>query len=766
MKLKNKNTEPLGYILDGIRKKLLITILSLITGLILIVPFIKPVSILYNINSIDPIGVESINFETYVPNKGYQHVVGNLFRIKSTMKNVLNPLNCTNGTASAVILLHDWNWGIGKESLIKYSIEISRRGFVVLAIDLPGNGHTTGFSTSIAPNADLEPYIISASINYLKRLCYVNSSSIGIVGFGYGASAAALSAGILKENLNATVLINGFYNFTDLLISNNGLLQRNVIEFEFDESIIHLKSIKGIQIKPDDMNTLLNIYSMFRGDSEFLKEMIIPGTTNLNRTILRKYDAVEYLSNATPNSLLFIHSIKNDIYSNNQSGQGFNSSTNGALYIPLDWDHEIQNCDNVTWIIINFLKEKLFGIELPNLGSALHTYSQQTDALGFSTNEFFTGMPSLLKSLIYLFGAAVPVSLIINVFYFSKKYEIKRTKRQQELQSLPKAEREVRFKGGNYRKVFTGVIFQIIFASILLWMVGNGFETGTSVITITTIYYITFYFTLIYIPDEAEIKLQKGIPLEKPLKNLEYYLKTPKKNKLYILLLTCTIISIVCLFFGLTIPVPTMLNKPLDSPASALLCAGIFLILTALLYIRKIIIENENKISWVDFDLDFYSLVKSGVCGISSGLNIFVAFNNVVFWIRYPFMLGARTEFFGFVVIASIIFAVGFHLWTEVILRKTIHFGFTRKKKIIAWIISTLIGTGLSIIAGYLITIKSFNVGFLLPFNLSFIFGLLCGFAYLIARLIELISSEKGILTSTIYTSIVFVAIAAIFVRI
>ncbi|MHA1341460.1 MAG: dienelactone hydrolase family protein [Promethearchaeota archaeon] len=763
MSLKEKLDVILIKLLKGPRKKILILVLSVITALFLILPFIKPVSVLYNVDSNNPLGVESVNFEMVLSEGKIEHIVGQLYRTKSVMHNLEDPLNPKDAYAPGVVLLHDWNWGVGKESLIKYSIEIARRGFVVLAIDLPGQGHTTGTPPALVPSVDLEPYVINASINYLRSLPYVNSSSIGIVGFGYGGSAAGLSAGVLKTNINATIIVNGFLNFTDWLINNEtGILKSNNIEFDMNETIIHLKSINGIQITPADMADIIKLYSLVRGNPILFEEAIIPNTTNLNRTVLKKYDAVEVLGDATPNSLLFIHSLKDSSYGyTNQSGQGYNASINGATYCPIDWKRDLTDNDNATWIILNFLKQKLMLYELPNKGTVFATYSQSTDSLGFTTDGVFGSMPTLLKSLIFLFGAAIPVCFIINIIYYSKKFEVDRA-----MQEIPEDERLVRFTGGNYKKVFTGIVFQLIFASLLLWIVGNGFESSVSILSITAIYYIAFYFTMIYIPDEAEIKIQRKIPLDQPLKHLKYYYETSKKEKLITLIITIGIVGGSCFIFGQIIPPTTNFKMPVDGPSIILLCSGIVLILSALVFIRNIIIKSEGKISWTDFGLDFYSLIKSGTCGISSGLSIFIIFNHVVFWIRYPFNLGARTDFFAFVLMCSIIFAVGFHLWSEIILRKTIFYGKSTKMKILAWIIATLIGIGLSILAGWCISLRFLDGGIWISINLPFIFGLLCGAAYIIARLIEIISAETGILTATIYTSIVVVSLAAIFIRI
>ena len=103
-----------------------------------------------------------------------------------------------------VIIIHgsmankEWMTGIG--------LELSRRGFVVLAIDANGHGNSdpgTGSGT--------------AALNYLANLPYVDNSSIGFIGhsMGGGISQAAINGSSI--DVKALVLIGSYIraNTTD-----------------------------------------------------------------------------------------------------------------------------------------------------------------------------------------------------------------------------------------------------------------------------------------------------------------------------------------------------------------------------------------------------------------------------------------------------------------------------------------------------------------------------------------------------------------------
>jgi len=87
-------------------------------------------------------------------------VVGNLF--------IPGP-KFSNDTYPGIVACHGYLFGLGKEQMNRWCVELAKRGFVCLSIDLPANGMTLG-KNDMTPNADIKPYVIEDGLNYLKSL--------------------------------------------------------------------------------------------------------------------------------------------------------------------------------------------------------------------------------------------------------------------------------------------------------------------------------------------------------------------------------------------------------------------------------------------------------------------------------------------------------------------------------------------------------------------------------------------------------------------
>lgn len=113
------------------------------------------------------------------------------------------PRTATTGKPlPAVVLVH----GISsaKESMSSIALELARRDFVALTIDVVGHGDSGG---RLGATGDFSLGTLAA-IRYLEAQPYVNASSLGLVGHSLGAGAiraAAFSHGRIK----ATVFIAG-----------------------------------------------------------------------------------------------------------------------------------------------------------------------------------------------------------------------------------------------------------------------------------------------------------------------------------------------------------------------------------------------------------------------------------------------------------------------------------------------------------------------------------------------------------------------------
>lgn len=748
--------------LMGSRKKYLILALSIIAGLILVIPFVNPLTAIYNLENNNPVGIESVQFNAdNIPGGLSQDIVGHLYRSRDAMETVLDPLNPESAESPGIVMLHGWVNGLGKETMIKWAVELARRDFVVLSIDLPGQGHTTGDAPSFLPRSDFEPYVIKGAIDYLKDLPYVNSSSIGLCGWSYGGTAAAMTSGIFPDQFNATVVMSGFLNLTDWLISDGGILDTMNMDFSVNEQSIDLSSINGRAIQEADIDELLRAYRMVREDSNLAEAVIVPGTTKINRTELDKMDAVNYLGGAEQDSIMFIHPQQDPTFAyTNQSGQGYDAAVNGAVYYPVTCGHNLLDCVDANWGLINFFKDKMTNNTLTEQPSTFEYYSQESDGLGFTTQNLITGSEIIWRTIGIICLAIIPVSFIISIIYYSKQIETARASEE-----YTEEDKELRFTGGNYWKTMTGLAMEVLFAALLLWLCTNGRETGTVMITLTTMFYISFYFTMIYVPDEAEIKKKRGIPEDKPIRTGAYFKKRDKKDKIRTLLIAVGVIISVSLLLGLAMPSKSIFGNPVDSLSLLFLTAGIILSVSAILFIRQQI-KNNDELLWSEFELDRYSVIKSISCGATSGLNVLVIYNVIAFALRFPFNIGARGPYYIYVLGSVIALAFGLHLWIEVIIRKTIYTGESLKAKIAGWLISTGIGASLSFLSGWLLLVRMLNFEPWLSGNIP-IFGALAFMAaYLIGRLIELISSETGVLTTTTYIPIVLVTVVGYFIRI
>ncbi len=85
--------------------------------------------------------------------------------------------------APGVVATHGYQ--TNRETTDPYSIELARRGFVVLEIDAIGRGNSGQPGDQDAPGFDLT-YGLASSIDYLENLPYVKADSVGLIGFSIG----------------------------------------------------------------------------------------------------------------------------------------------------------------------------------------------------------------------------------------------------------------------------------------------------------------------------------------------------------------------------------------------------------------------------------------------------------------------------------------------------------------------------------------------------------------------------------------------------
>ncbi|MBN1635531.1 MAG: alpha/beta fold hydrolase [Deltaproteobacteria bacterium] len=107
-----------------------------------------------------------------------------------------------------VVFIHGYQ--NNRESGDAYSIELARRGFVVLAIDALGRGNSDPPGDLDDPDFD-ETFGSRTSLDYLRSLPFVNSDSVGIMGHSMGAEYA-YNIALEDPGAHAVVVIGNAYD--------------------------------------------------------------------------------------------------------------------------------------------------------------------------------------------------------------------------------------------------------------------------------------------------------------------------------------------------------------------------------------------------------------------------------------------------------------------------------------------------------------------------------------------------------------------------
>ena len=113
----------------------------------------------------------------------YGHELSGILYIPQTASYV-NP-------APAVVTVEGWY--NNKEMQDLYSIELARRGFVVLALDMHGHGNSEALTTDHLYDGAVG---VDSAVQLIARLNYVDASRIGVTGHSSGGTAANMAVAI------------------------------------------------------------------------------------------------------------------------------------------------------------------------------------------------------------------------------------------------------------------------------------------------------------------------------------------------------------------------------------------------------------------------------------------------------------------------------------------------------------------------------------------------------------------------------------------
>jgi dienelactone hydrolase len=162
---------------------------SCLTLIVLAAVFLTGTAVAFLINN----DFGKLEVKTVIIPDGDHYISGVLYRPRAATEE--NPM-------PAVVLVH----GISsaKESMSSIALELARRGFVTLSIDVVGHGDSGG-----RLGATRDPSLGAiAALEYVETLPYVDASSLGLVGHSLGAGAVRAAAAAHRE-VKATVLIAG-----------------------------------------------------------------------------------------------------------------------------------------------------------------------------------------------------------------------------------------------------------------------------------------------------------------------------------------------------------------------------------------------------------------------------------------------------------------------------------------------------------------------------------------------------------------------------
>lgn len=685
-----------------------------------------------------------------------------------------------NQTYPAIIACHGWLFGLGKESMHRWSVEIAKRDFVVMAIDLPGHGMTLG-EMDILPNDLINPYAIEAGITYLKSLEFVDGSAIGLIGISLGGGTVSMASGVLGDLVQATISLNGYVNFTDCLI--NGLLPDLDIEFTVDKDYITLEKAGKVDVTPENIVEILEIYKLYKGSDEALQDLIVPGTTKLSKVFLKQFDAVEHLANARDDSVLFLHSKRDGtFYYTNQSWQGYEAITKAgkkAYYVSVDDDHQLMGDPDYTsdYVIINFFEEKLKGVDLGSSWSNYREkYVQKRDIVLTISHEFNFTLAYIEIGLFFI--SIIPFFVIVNIIFYNKKFATERAELEEAITIEKKKTTlyyDFSFGRGSYAKtiIFLAVLYLITYIALFTIPLGYASEIMAGFLGVA--FYFVLYLTMYFLPDQAEADLKKRLKgKENP------YAGEPAKttkvfdvNAIYpLLVMLAVVVGIGFIGFFIS-PLPGVFSIPIEQIITPMLFMGIALVVFGIIFI--IILEKQEyegitvkQINWGLYTLDNYQILKGFTFGSVLFLNFMFQWNIWAFYMKFPMTMGPHSLYYLYMIIASALFFAGIQLFIKImkekVLKDNIETERSTVKKILIELLGTLFGLVMIIIIGYIafVPLLSFS---LLP-DLTWGLVLIIAVIFLLIAVIKIFCTDRSILGYTIFLPICIFSVLAFFLHV
>ncbi|MGV9204176.1 MAG: alpha/beta hydrolase family protein [Promethearchaeia archaeon] len=709
-------------------------------------------------------------------------------------------------TYPAIIACHGFLGGAGKESMNRWSVEVAKRGFIVLSIDLPGHGMSIG-EKDILPRNSVEPHIISEGIEYLQGQDFVDGEHIGLMGISYGGATVSLSAGVLGEKVDATISMNGFTNFTHWLI--HGILPENDVTFSVNQDTIELQKAGDQKFTPENVKDLLRIYELYRGDDKDLEQLIVPGTTKLDRAFLKKFDAVEYLPNAKNQSVMFIDSQRQGTFDHtNQSMLGYNAVVDAgkeAYYIPVDDNHQLMDDPEYTsdYCIINFFEERLKGADLGEVGvehgDLIKKYTQRRD-IELTYSKVF-GFRLLYECIGYFFLSFLPVIGIMLILVYNKKVAKKRAQQEEKIMNLKSKDEnfmDFSFGRGSYYKTVLFVLLLYILAYLAIILGSLGFFSPLIMGTLCAAFYLVMFLAMYYVPDQAEVDLWRTKEQARPLIGAfssEEFAETSKifdVNALFLfagLGMGVILISLGGLVVSL---VPNVFFMPLEPIFRVMLITGASFLIIGMVTVGLLSIwkykghyrkmRNDGKslfqslhlVEWSRVNLSKYSIVKSITFGSVFYLGFFFQWNIWTFYMKFPMMMAPHSAYFIFMGLSVLLFFGGVELFVLIFKEKVLkdhirtRFPASPRKGLYRLILIEILGVMFGLVIYALVGVVAFApiLRFALFGTLNWVLVGFFALIYLLTTILRIFYPDKTQFTVSIFVPLLLFTIVAYFLHI
>ncbi len=672
----------------------------------------------------------------------------------------------SNKEYPAILACHGWLYGIGKETMNRWCVELAKRGFVVLSIDLPGSGMTIG-EMDMFPRSDLEPQIIKDGLRFLKGYSFVDDESVGLLGISYGATTVALAAGKLGSYIDATFAINGFYSATKWLIEK--VFPDNNVEFSEHQDYIEIEEIDNKEVTKDNIKDFLKLYAIIRGNEETMDDLIIDGTNRLDCDFLRKFDAIEYLPKVSNNSILFLHSIHDKEFGDisEQAYEKVKSVNKTAYYVEVDDIHELLADPKYTsdYIMINFFEEKLKGVDLGDENeSDFDKYSQERD-IELTYSKVFT-----LNLAFYLLGAfilsLIPFWIILTIIFYNKKVAVNRAKKEEEILEKKASDKtfiDFTFGRGSYWKTIVLLSCSYFIAYLVIMGGGLGLLSELAFGVLCTSFYFLMFLILYFLPDKAEVNLwsnrrKKLLQVETNTNQTQLKATINPLDKKFVLLSTMIVVmisGIVGLLFTFVI---NIFYQPFELVFRSMMAMGIVFLVGGVFIVflfekRKDDQITFGNVSWERYGLDKYSTIRGITFGSVLFLNFFVQWNIWVYYLKFPIPMGPHSIYYLYMALAVVLFFGGLQviikIFKENVLKGVKQNTMTsterkeKLKKILIEVKSTGFGCVLLAVSVYLAFYLYFNSEIFV--NFSHIIVLLVLSVYLITNVSKIFSIDRSL---------------------